>query len=97
MNPIVCVSRDFSEAKAKTFILASGKLPVKVSLVSLNKHLHPPEASWSAPLGLSPNKKDSCLIRGNDFSYPSLNWQVIGHHLAQYKALFLFVYFFKLS
>lgn len=32
------------------------------------------------------------LLRGNDFSEPLLNWWVIGHHLAQYEALFLFVY-----
>lgn len=59
--------------KEPAFILASGKLPIKVSLVPLNKHLqlHPPEASRSGPLGFSQNKNDSCLIallRGNDFS-----------------------------
>lgn len=86
--------------KEPTFILAAGKLPVKVSLVSLNRHLrlHPPEASQSAPLGLSGNKKGSCLIallRGNGFSYPSLNWQVIDHHLTQYKALFFICSFFN--
>lgn len=56
-----CVWLEGTSQKQKelAFILASGKLPVKVSLVSLNKHLqlHPPEASRSAPLGLSPNEK----------------------------------------
>lgn len=81
MNPIVCVWLAGSSQKQKepAFILASEKLPVKVSLVSLNKHLqlHPPEASESAPLGLSGNKKDSCLIallKGSDFLTP--HWTV---------------------